>query len=158
MRREQFDCRGARGARDRTEQQCQPAAAAEKAAQQSEAFLLGIFGDEALRGRAQSEIDHAADQKDPSPAINVNAELEAPHPARQQNLRHEGERRADHPDEKGGAGEPPHQRGIAAVGKQRVHALDGVADMRAEGYRIEDARMHVQGFAPIATRRGLGTD
>ena len=109
----------------------EPAAAAEIAAQQRELAVFGVFGNEALRGRAEAEIDHAADQQHPGPGIDVNAEFEDAHPSRQQNLRDEGDGRADDADKKGRAREPPHQRGIAAVGKQRMHAGDAAAEPRA---------------------------
>ena len=90
-----------------------------------------------VSGEAEAEIDHAADEQHPGPGIDVEAEFETAHPARQQDLREKGNRRADHADEEGGAGETPHQRGIAAVGKQRVSARDRVIDIRAqEGERV----------------------
>jgi hypothetical protein len=84
--------------------------------------VLGVFGNEALRGGAEAEVDHAADQQHPGPGVDVDAEIEAAHPARQQNLRDEGEQRADHADEEGGAGEAPRQGGVAAVRKQGAQA------------------------------------
>ena len=56
------------------------------------------------------KIDHAADQQHPGPGIDVDAEFEAAHPARQQDLRHEGDRRADHADDECCAGKAAHQR------------------------------------------------
>jgi hypothetical protein len=48
--------------------------------------VLGVFGDEALRRRAKPEIDHGAHQQQPGPAVDEDAEIEAAHPARQQDL------------------------------------------------------------------------
>ena len=62
----------------------QPAAADEKAAQQGKLLMLGIFRDEALRRRAQPRSTDAADQQQPGPGINVNAEFVTAEPARQQ--------------------------------------------------------------------------
>ena len=79
--------------------------AAEIATQQREPLVFGVFGDEALRGRAEPEVDDATDQQQPGPGIDVDAEFEAAEPARQHNLRNIGEQRGDDPDDEGGAGE-----------------------------------------------------
>src|ERR1700692_1565782 len=108
--------------------------------------MLGIFRDEALRRRAETEIADAADQEQPGPGINVNAEFEAAEPARQHDLRHEGEERGDDADDEGGTGETPHQRRIAAAGEQCAPAGD-----RAVKLRLPRGQ-------PMPTRRLLGTD
>src|SRR5208282_3942501 len=61
--------------------------------------MLGVFGDEALRRRAEAEIDHAAEKQHPGPGIDVDAEFKTAHPARQQDLRDKGDQRADDTDE-----------------------------------------------------------
>ena len=125
----------------------EPAAAAEIAAQQRELAVLGVFGNEALRGRAEAEIDHAADQQHPRPGIDVDAEFEDAHPSRQQNLRDKGDGRTDDADKKGRARQPARQRGLAAVGKQRMNAGDAAAE-----------RCPPRGRAPLPTRRLFGTN
>ena len=77
----------------RPDEKREPAAADEKAAQQRELLMLGIFRDEALRRRAEAEVGNAADQQQPGPGVNVNAEFIAAEPARQNDLRHEGQER-----------------------------------------------------------------
>ena len=108
----------------------EPAAADEKAAQQSELLVLGIFGDEALRRRAEPDVAEAADQQQPGPGINVNAEFEAAEPARQHDLRHEGQERGNDADDEDGAGETPHQRRVAGAGKQLTAARDRAVKLR----------------------------
>ena len=120
MRRQQRNRDRARAGDRARDDQGQPAAAAEKSAQQSEFFMFGVFRDEALRGRRQPEIGHAADQQHPSPSINVDAEFEAAHPAREQDLRDKCDRRAGHADDEGRARKTPYQRRVAAVGKKRI--------------------------------------
>ena len=146
MRGEDGDDERADAGDRRRDDQRQPAAAAEKTAQQRQMLVFGVFGNEPLRGRAEAEIDHAADEQHPSPGIDVDAEFEAAHPAREQNLRAEGEKRADHADQKGRAGETPRQRGVAAVGKERAQPL------------YCGAEVCVPRRAPVRTRRMLRSD
>ena len=142
----QHDDADRHGGDRRRDDEREPAAADEKAAQQRELLMLGIFGDEALRRRAEPDIADAADQQQPGPGINVNAEFEAAEPARQHDLRHEGQERGDDADDEGGTGETPHQRRIAAAGKQRTPACDRAVELRLPRGQ------------PMRTRRLLGTD
>ena len=163
---QQLHGNGAGDSGDRPEQQREPAAAAEKSAQQGEPLIFHVFGDEALCRRAETEVDHTADQEHPGPGIDVDPEFETAHPPRQQDLRHEGDRRADHPDEESRTREAPHQRRVAAVGKERVRPRDRAVNLPAPG----NGRRQAQGIAPKAaprnmprraperTRRVLGTD
>ena len=81
-----------------------PAAADQEAAQPVEVVALGVFGNDALRGERQAEMDDVADQQQPGPGVDVDAELDAAHPARQQDLRQEDDRRAGDADDEGRAG------------------------------------------------------
>ena len=81
-----------------------PAAADQEAAQSVEITALGVFRDGALRGQRQSEMDDVADHLQPGPGIDIDAELDAAHPARQQDLRQEDDHRAGDADGEGGAG------------------------------------------------------
>ena len=116
--------------------------------------MFGVFGDEALRRRGEPEIGHAADQQHPGPGINVDAEFEAAHPAREQNLRDKGDRRRGHANDESGAGKTPHQRRVAAVGEQRMGPRHRAVDLFAP----RDGRRQTPGRAPNRTRRVLGTD
>ena len=83
----------------------QPAAAVDEAAQQRTGLGVGIFGSETLRRRSETEVGEFADHKHPGPDIDVDAELESAHPAGEQDLRAEHQRRADNADQKRGAGD-----------------------------------------------------
>src|SRR6185437_6678011 len=110
MRRQAINNKRGNDANRRCNRRCQPQAAAEETAQQREVPMLDVFGDQALRRRAESEIDHAADQEHPGPDVDIDAELEAAEPARQYDLRDEGQHRAGDANEERGAGKPPRQR------------------------------------------------
>ena len=84
-----------------------PAAAGEKAAQQRVFAAGAIFRNDLLRRRRDAEIHHAAEQQHPGPDIDIDAVIRAAHPARQQDLREIGQRRADDADDEDRAGEPP---------------------------------------------------
>ncbi len=111
-------------------EECQQRAAAEKAAQQRELPMLGVLRHEPLRRRAEAEIDHAPDQQEPSPGVDIEAVFEAAEPARQYDLRHERQERRGDADEESGARHPPRQRKLAAVGEQGAGAGKRVRDFR----------------------------
>ena len=100
------------GAADR-----EPAAAREIAAQQIERPALGVFRHEALRRRRQAEVGKVADQQHPGPDVDIDAELEASHPAREQDLRCIDQRGADDADEESSARHLLRNRAVAAVGE-----------------------------------------
>src|SRR5581483_11385781 len=116
-----------------------------EAAQQRRLLAFGIFGDKALRGRTEAKVADAADQQQPGPGIDVNAELVAAEPAGEHDLRQEGEQRRGDAKEKGSAGQTAHQRQVAGAGEQRQAAPDGALNVNKPG------------DAP-ATRRLLGTN
>ena len=92
-----------------------PAAAGEEAAQQRVLAAGAIFRNDFLRRGRYAEIHHAAEQQYPGPDIDVDAVLRAAHPARQQDLRQIGQRRAENADDEDGAGKPPCHRCFAAA-------------------------------------------
>jgi hypothetical protein len=108
-----------------------PAAADQEAAQSVEIVALGVFGDGALRRERQAEMDDVADHLQPGPGIDVDAELGAAHPARQQDLRQEYGHRADNADDEGCAG---HALGGAVLaGEPGLHARRGAEGECARG-------------------------
>jgi hypothetical protein len=68
-----------------------------------------------------------AEEADPGPGIDVDAEFEAPHPARQQHLAHIDDAGADDADQEGAAGKALGSRVVAAV---RAPHRDAVAQSR----------------------------
>ena len=110
-----------------------PAAAGEEAAQQRVLATGAIFRNDFLRRGRNAEIHHAAEQQHPGPDIDVDAVLRAAHPARQQDLRQIGQRRADDADDEDGAGKPPgHRCFAAAAGQHRPQPRDQAS---RQGYR-----------------------
>jgi hypothetical protein len=63
-----------------------------------------------------------AEKADPGPGIDVDAEFEASHPARQQHLAEIDDPGAGDADEEGAAGEALRRRMVAAVGVPRRDA------------------------------------
>ena len=57
-------------------------------------LAVAVFRNEALRGGGEPEIDRLPEQQHPGPDIDVDAELEGAHPAREQHLRAEEQRGA----------------------------------------------------------------
>jgi hypothetical protein len=133
---EQQHERDADGGRDRAEAEGEPAAAEQESAQTVELAVAEIFGNEALRRGGQTERHQRAEQEHPGPDINIDAEFEAAHPAREHDLGQKHDSGGSHPDQEGGAGDAARDRMIAAVGKER------------NGARIDPARAraHVAGF------------
>jgi len=74
--------------------QCGPATAGQETAQKRERAALAVLRDEALRCCPEPEVDRLPDQHHPGPDIDVDAELEAAHPAREQHLRAESKQGA----------------------------------------------------------------
>ena len=107
----------------RRERKHEPARAGEKAAQQFELLPAGIFGNEALRRGGETEIDQPADQQHPGPGIDVDAEFERAHPAREQHLREIGERGGDDTDEERRAGGALRTRVVGTIGKPAAHQI-----------------------------------
>ena len=118
-------------------------------------------GNDALRGERQAEMDDVADHLQPGPGIDVDAELDAAHPARQQDLRQEDDHRAGDADDEGRAG---HALGGAVLagepGLQRAPA--GGTRMRARGRFSESVRAiflqdhgDAWGGSPWLSRNGL---
>ena len=95
-----------------------PAAAGEEAAQQSEFAAGAIFRNDFLRRHRDAEIHHAAEQQHPGPDIDVNAVVRTAHPARQQDLRKIGQRRADDADDEDRAGEALGHGGFTGAAKE----------------------------------------
>jgi hypothetical protein len=60
--------------------------AEQEAPQSIEIVALGVFGDDALRGEWQSEMDDVADHLQPGPDVHVDAELNAADPSGEQDL------------------------------------------------------------------------
>ena len=116
-----------------------PAAAEQEAAQSVEVVALGVFRNGALRRQRQAEMDDVADHLQPGPGIDVDAELDAAHPARQQDLRQEDDHRAGDADDEGGAG---HALGGAVLaGEPRLAGARAVAKReRAWRDRSESVR------------------
>ena len=104
----------------------------EKAAQAVEVAAGAIFRDEALRRRADAERAQHAEEGDPRPGIDVDAELEAAHPPRQHDLAHEQDAGAGDADQERAAGDALCGRVVAAVGKPRG---DAVAEPRERAAR-----------------------
>ena len=101
----------------------QQAAADEKAAQAVEVAAGAVFRNEALRRRADAERAQHAEEADPRPGIDIDAELEAAHPARQHDLAHEQDAGADDTDQERAAGDALGGRMVAAVGEPRGEAV-----------------------------------
>ena len=106
------------GGRDRNADG-EPAAAGDIAAQEVIELALAIFRDEALRSGREPEIERLTEQQHPGPDIDVDAELEASHPACEQDLRSVGEHRAGDADQEHRAGEPLHHQAIGVAGPRR---------------------------------------
>ena len=88
----------------------EPAAAGNEAAQQREQSAVAVFRNEALRRGAEPEIDRLSDHQHPGPDIDVDAELEGAHPAREQHLRAESQDGAADADQEHCAGKTLHQQ------------------------------------------------
>jgi len=97
-------------------------AAGKEAAQAIEIAAGAIFGNEALRGRGNAERARHAEKADPGPDIDIDAEFEAPHPAREQHLAQIDDAGACDSDDEGGAGRALGGRAIARVGAPRRDA------------------------------------
>ena len=110
----------------------QQAAAEEKAAQAVEVAAGAILRDEALRRRADAECAQHAEEADPGPGIDVDAELEAAHPARQHDLAPEQNAGAGDADQERAAGDALRRRMVATVGAPRG---DAVAEPRERATR-----------------------
>jgi hypothetical protein len=80
-----------------------PATAGDEAAQAVEIAVLSVLRNIALCGDRQTEVQNITDQQHPSPGIDVNAEFETAHPAREQDLRQKDDACAADPDSKSGA-------------------------------------------------------
>ena len=112
------------------------AAAEQKAAQQIERAAFAVFRNEALGRGAEPEVERLADQQHPGPHIDIDAELEAAHPARQQHLRPVGQHRARHPQHEDGAGQALHQHvGAAELRPQPAQRHAGRDDCCLPGNR-----------------------
>ncbi len=104
----------------------------EKAAQQIERAALGVFRHEALCRCGEPEIGQVADHRHQSPDIDVDAELEASHPAREQDLRQVDQAGAEHADQEGRAGDLLRDRAVAGI-------AEPVADTAGPGPRAGPA-------------------
>ena len=80
---------GHRGAGGDAEAEAQQAASRQEAAQAVEIAAGAVFRNEALRRIGDAERAQHAEEADPGPGIDVDAELEAAHPACQQDLAHD---------------------------------------------------------------------
>jgi hypothetical protein len=121
-----------RRAGDDAEAEAQPAASRQEATQAVEVAAGAVFGNEALRRIGDAQRAQHAEEPDPGPGIDVDAEFEAPHPARQQHLAEIDDRRAGDADEEGAAGEALRRGMVAAVGAPR---RDAVAQARQRSAR-----------------------
>ena len=109
----------------------EPAAAGEKSAQHVEPACAGVFRDEALRAGGDAEIDQPAEEQHPGPHIDVDAELERAHPAREQHLAAVEQRGARDADQERGARGALRARAVRAVGHPGAHSLGRARNMRA---------------------------
>ena len=89
--------------------------------------LLAVFRNEPLCGCAKPEIDRLSKQQYPGPDINVDAELKAAHPAREQHLRTEREQCACDPDQKHGAGQALGQQ-VLGIEQERLELRLGIPE------------------------------
>ena len=101
-----------------------PTASADEPTQQSDKAALAVFRNETLRGGSEPEIDGLAEQQHPGPDIDIDAELEAAHPAREQHLRAECQKRAGDADHEDGAGKALHQK-MLGVEQARLDGRPG---------------------------------
>ena len=133
-----------------------PAAAEQEAAQPVEIVALGVFGNGALRGERQSEMDDVADHLQPGPGIDVDAELDAAHPARQQDLRQEDDHRAGDADDEGRAGHALDGAVLAGEpGSQRAPA-GGTRTRAGAGFRSRSGPYFYKTMAmPVGLAHGL---
>ena len=109
----------------------QPAAVADEATQQRHRLGVGILRDEALGGGCQPKVGKFADHQHPGEHVDVDAELEASHPARKQDLRAEHQRGADHTDKEGGASDLLRDRIMAGVVAPRAGTRDKASERTA---------------------------
>jgi hypothetical protein len=110
----EHDARHRRAGGD-AETEAQPAASRQEAAQAVEIAAGAVFGNEALRRIGDAQRAQHAEEADPGPGIDVDAEFEASHPARQQHLAEIDDPGAGDADEKGAAGESLRRRMVAAL-------------------------------------------
>ena len=134
----------------RRDRESEERAAAEEAAQQRELSVFDVLRHEPLRRRTEAEIDHAADQKEPGPGVDIDAVFEAAEPARQYDLRHERQERCGDADDESRARHPTRQRKLTAVGEQRARAAEHARRFR----RPRRDRQQT----PSRKRRVLGTN
>ncbi|HEX6720964.1 MAG TPA: hypothetical protein VF107_05315, partial [Burkholderiaceae bacterium] len=78
-----------------------PAAVDQEAAQRVDLVVVGVFGNESLRDQRQAEMHGVAGEHEPGPHRDIDAEVEAAHPARERDLRKEGDAGAGDPDGEG---------------------------------------------------------
>ena len=81
----------------------------------SNAPRLAYSGTKRCAEVAKPEIGQVADHRHQRPDIDVDAELEAAHPAREQDLRQVDQAGAEHADQERRAGDPLRDRAVAGV-------------------------------------------
>jgi hypothetical protein len=113
------------------EAETQPAASREEAAQAVEIAAGAVFRNESLRRIGDAQRAQHAEEADPGPGIDVDAEFEAPHPACQQHLAQIDDAGAGDADEKGAAGKTLGGRVVAAVRTPRRDAVACARKRRA---------------------------
>ena len=132
----------------------EPAAARQKSAQAVERLELGIFRNEAPRRRRQADIGERADHQHPGPHIDVDAEFEAAHPAREQHLPGEREQRAADAHQKNFSGDELRQPAVAAVGEDGLDARDDARRRRRRRGGDVFGTDQRHGFSPRRRRPG----
>src|SRR5262249_12942753 len=111
-------------------------AAEQEAAQAAVVALRAVLGGEALGGRRDAARRPHAEESDPGPHIDVDAELEAAHPARQHHLGQIDDGGAGDADEKGGPGDALGDGAVAAVAAPGAEAADGGAPRQPREYAL----------------------
>ena len=135
----------------------EPAAAGEESAQHVEPACAGVFRDEALRAGGDAEIDQPAEQQHPGPHIDVDAELERAHPAREQHLADVDQRGARDADQERGAGGALRARAVRVVGHPGAHSLGRARNMRAAIGMLGAGESHASlgSWVPTLSNRAL---
>jgi hypothetical protein len=89
--------------------------AGKEAAQAIEIAAGAILGNEPLRGCGNAQCARHAKKTDPGPDMDIDAEFEAPHPARQQDLAQINDPGTCNPDDECRAGNALGRRSVARV-------------------------------------------